>query len=96
MKVVRFQTPKKVEPKSGIANLSKKTLDILRKFQKPENKINPNEWICEQKKTENELKLDAILNGPSLSDKYSELIADGETTLILPAHFKHLVNLLRA
>jgi hypothetical protein len=96
VKVVRFQTPKKVEPKSGIANLSKKTLDVLKKLRKPENKANPNEWICEQNKTENDLKLEAILNGPSLSEKYSELIADGETTLVLPAHFKNLVNLLRA
>lgn len=79
----------------SIADLSKKHLDIIRKARQRKQTKN-DLWICEQNKSENELKVDKLLDAPSISEKYSELIAEGELELVLPSHFKYMIQCLRS
>lgn len=91
-KCVRFQSPKKVNHKPSVANLSKKTLDILKKFKRPDPKEENKQWTCEKDKTELDYRVDRILDGPSMKEKYEELLGEGELKLVMPAHFKTLLK----
>jgi hypothetical protein len=79
----------------SITDLSKKHLDIIRKARQRKQTRN-DQWICEQNKSAAEIKVDKILEAPSISEKYSELIAEGELELVLPSHYKHLITCMRS
>jgi hypothetical protein len=79
----------------SITDLSKKHLDIIRKARQRKQTRN-DQWICEQNKSAADIKVDKILEAPSISEKYSELIAEGELELVLPSHYKHLITCMRS
>lgn len=92
---MRFETPQKVKSQTEISNLSQETLNIINNIRAKKASENKDKWISDRPNTEKEVKLNNILGGLSMKEKYSELLSEDDNRLVLPAHFKVLMKLMR-
>ena len=90
------KTNKKESRREILAKISNNHMEIIRKARESLKNEDKDNWIWEKNKTAAEIQANKILDGPSISEKYEELLKEGEPELVLPASYKLLMKYQKA